>query len=164
MQPPALTTACERTDDEPDEELTANLHRLRGDCCWVSGDRQRAATWYGRAILHAYLFHTVGGPPDEYTLQFYVDIRAGVISRLFEVRDGGDLDEAVNWRSRSRDWCGQRSARTAPDWEKLRALLADARKPLPWRRSCALGPGSNRTGPGRLRLSAGVPAPVHDLD
>jgi hypothetical protein len=71
--------------DQPDEELAANLHRLRGDVCWSHGDTARAATWYRRAVLHAYLFHAVGGPPDEYTLQFYVDIRARALNRLLEL-------------------------------------------------------------------------------
>ena len=83
--------------EEPDEELTANLHRLRGDVCWAHGDHRRAAAWYRRAVLHAYLFHNIGGPPDEYTLQFYVDIRARALNRLVDLWDNGRRAEALEW-------------------------------------------------------------------
>ncbi|MGH3831329.1 MAG: hypothetical protein ACRDRS_12935 [Pseudonocardiaceae bacterium] len=83
-----------KVGDETDEELISNLHWLRGDCCWESGEQARSATWYGRAVVHAYLFHLVGGPPDDYTLQFYVDIRARALNRLFEVWEK-DRDAAV---------------------------------------------------------------------
>lgn len=114
--------------DEPDEELTANLHRLRGDVCWRGGDVVRAATWYRRAVLHAYLFHVVGGPPDEYTLQFYVDVRARALNRLLELWTGGRQDEALD--------CAEALARVraetsfdegAASRAELEARLADGR-------------------------------------
>jgi hypothetical protein len=83
-----------------DDELIANLHRLRGDCAWARGDHLRAAQWYGRAVLHAYLFHFAGedprdAAPDLYTLQFYVDIRARALSRLGALWGAGAHDAAV---------------------------------------------------------------------
>jgi hypothetical protein len=78
-----------------DDELVSNLHRVRADCCWATGNRRRAATWYGKAVLHAYLFHLAGPAADEYTLQFYVDIRARALSRLFELVATKQRDEAL---------------------------------------------------------------------
>lgn len=66
----------------PDEELAANLHRLRGDCAWHHGDRVGAMREYAWAALRAYLFHGVGGPPDAYTMQFYFEVRGRVMARL----------------------------------------------------------------------------------
>jgi hypothetical protein len=85
----------------PDEELTANLHRVRGDVCWNAGQHLRAASWYRRSVLHAYLFHGTSAPqnkpvrPDEYTLQFYVDIRARALSKLLKLVEAGDIDTAL---------------------------------------------------------------------
>ncbi|WP_134110019.1 hypothetical protein [Kribbella pratensis] len=76
----------------PDDELISNLHRVRADYCWTIGDYPRAAASYGKAVLHAYLFHLAGPAPDEYTLQFYVDVRARALSRLF----GLDPDQRPN--------------------------------------------------------------------
>jgi hypothetical protein len=70
-------------ESEPDDELVSNLHRVRADYCWTVGDYPGAAVSYGKAVLHAYLFHLAGPAPDEYTLQFYVDVRARALSRLF---------------------------------------------------------------------------------
>ncbi|MET0902515.1 MAG: hypothetical protein ABWZ52_04675 [Acidimicrobiales bacterium] len=83
--------------EEPDHELAANLHRLRGDVCWDLADHRRASMWYRRAVLHAYLFHLSGGPPDEYTLQFYVDIRARAITRLLDLRKDGKDEDALQF-------------------------------------------------------------------
>lgn len=86
-------------DETPDDELIANLHRLRGDLCWSLGLHARAATWYRRAVLHAYLFHgTVDEDgliaPDEYTLQFYVDIRARALNRILALMEEKRLVDA----------------------------------------------------------------------
>lgn len=121
----------EEIDDEPDEELMSNLHRLRADCCWASGEQTRAAMWYGRAVLHAYRFHEIGGPPDDYTLQFYVDIRARALSRLFYVWRLGDQDAAVALATemiRAFPVVYGRESGLTP--AKLRQLLADG-KPVP---------------------------------
>lgn len=122
--------AEKQVKEEVDQEVVSNLHRLRGDCCWASDDKVRSATWYGRAVLHAYLFHLVGGPPDDYTLQFYVDIRARALSRLFHVWRG-DQDTAVALATEMAQTFpampGQGPGR-APD--QLRRLLADG-KPVP---------------------------------
>jgi hypothetical protein len=100
VQPPATSDGAgdegdAETDGGPDEELTANLHRLRGDLCWQAGEHLRAAGWYRRAVLHAYLFHNAGDHPDEYTLQFYVDIRARALNRLLSLVADGDHDGAL---------------------------------------------------------------------
>ena len=79
-----------------DDELASNLHRLRADCSWIDGDRHRAATWYGRAVLHAYLFHLAGPAPDEYTKQFYVDILARAVNRLSSMAGAEHRAEAIN--------------------------------------------------------------------
>jgi hypothetical protein len=71
-------------DKEPDEEIIANLHRLWADLAWDEGRPDDAALEYGAAVLHAYLFHAVGGPPDDYTMQFYFDIRGRALERLLD--------------------------------------------------------------------------------
>ena len=121
----------EEIDDEPDEELMSNLHRLRADCCWASGEQMRSAMWYGRAVLHAYRFHDIGGPPDDYTLQFYVDIRARALSRLFYVWRQGDQDAAVALATEmAQAFPMVYGKKPGPTPTKLRQLLAEA-KPVP---------------------------------
>lgn len=83
-------------DGEPDHELIANLHRLRGDLCWRDGDPRRAATWYRRALLHAYFANASGPFADEYTLQFHVEIKARVLTRIGELLERGDEAAAVD--------------------------------------------------------------------
>ncbi|WP_028660076.1 hypothetical protein [Nocardioides insulae] len=91
--------------DDPDEELIANLHRLRADQRFLAGQLDAAATSYGRAVLHAYLSHRSGprpgdpqsGSPDEYTLQFYVDIRARALRRVSEVNESRGEERATEW-------------------------------------------------------------------
>ncbi len=80
---------------EPDHELMSNLHRVRGDIHWLQGRPEQAAVCFGRAVLHSYLFHLTGGPPDEYTLQFYVDIRARALELLDSIWTQGREDDAV---------------------------------------------------------------------
>ena len=83
-------------DDDLDEELLANLHRLRGDCLWTDGQRQEAMREYASAVMHAYLFHRAGGPPDDYTMQFYFEIRGRALERLLALRDLGDRAALVD--------------------------------------------------------------------
>jgi hypothetical protein len=84
-------------EDAPDEELSANIHRLRGDCAWFSGDLAAAAREYGLAVLHSYLFHRVGGPPDDYTMQFYFEVRGRAIERVLQLWRSGRTAEAVQF-------------------------------------------------------------------
>ncbi|MGW6128549.1 pentapeptide repeat-containing protein [Cellulomonas sp. NPDC055163] len=67
---------------EPDHELMSHLHRLRADMLRARGDVHAAAWSYQRAVMHAYLYHNVGGPPDPYTRQLYVDVRARALRFL----------------------------------------------------------------------------------
>lgn len=96
------------SDDEIDEELTANLHRLQGDLLWAEGESYKAAAAYGRAVLHAYLFNFVNGLPDEYTMQFYIDIRARALNRLYELRGRRPTTETVACALRMSSAMGQR--------------------------------------------------------
>lgn len=64
---------------ESDHELMSNLHRLRADMDRHDGRSHEAAVWFGRAVRHAYLAQVDGKAPDEYTMQFYIDIRAQAI-------------------------------------------------------------------------------------
>ncbi|WP_157465665.1 hypothetical protein [Cellulomonas sp. Leaf395] len=77
---PTAPPSGETDWSEVEHELSSNLHRLRGDIHRALGRLTEAAQSYGRAVLHAYLFHIIGGPPDEYTLQFHVDAKAWAIS------------------------------------------------------------------------------------
>jgi hypothetical protein len=74
-----------RFRDRADEELAANLHRLMGDLFFELHDWDSASRAYGRSVLHAYLFNLVNGNPDEYTMQFYIDVRGVAVRRLFEL-------------------------------------------------------------------------------
>jgi hypothetical protein len=62
------------TADDWDHELLANLHRIRADAAWRTGDLAEAAAGYGRAVADAYWFQRIPHPPDEYTQQFYDEI------------------------------------------------------------------------------------------
>ncbi|WP_404386494.1 tetratricopeptide repeat protein [Knoellia locipacati] len=77
-------------EDDVDDELVANLHRLRGDCLWSTGDHEAALRECASAVLHAYLFHHAGESPDDYTMQFYFEIRGRALERLLALRDSGD--------------------------------------------------------------------------
>ena len=80
---------------EPDEELIANLHRLRADCAWARHEWREAIYESGRAVLHAYLFHRIGGPPDDYTMQYYYEQQGRALDRLMAIaRD--DTDAALD--------------------------------------------------------------------
>lgn len=125
---------AEGGSSDEDEELASNLHRLRADCAWPA-DRTRAAEWYGRAALHAYLFHFTGGPefgaPDFYTLQFYVDIRARAIRRLYELVEAGEVDAAVGCAVRMSTVVMSALGRApAADDPQLRGLVVDPKEAL----------------------------------
>lgn len=81
--------------DELDDEIIANLHRLRADCYWKLGHYDRAARLYGRAVVHAYRFHNTGGPPDECTVQFYVEMRGRAITRVIDLWQADSREKAV---------------------------------------------------------------------
>jgi hypothetical protein len=116
----------------PEEENAANLHRLRGDACSLQGDHLRAATWYRRAVLHAYLFHDAGDRPDEYTLQFYVDIRARALNRLVELVAKGDLDGALACAVELGNvQTDTDTGAAAPDPDELARQLSGAIEPVP---------------------------------
>lgn len=78
-----------RVLDKWDFELLANLHRARADAYWAAGDLPSAGAEYGRAVDHAYWFQGDPHPPDEYTQQFYVEIRGRAVDRIAALRDQG---------------------------------------------------------------------------
>ncbi|MDD9207196.1 hypothetical protein PU560_12075 [Georgenia sp. 10Sc9-8] len=83
-------------DDEPDHELMSHLHRMRADLLAMDGDIEAAAESYGRSVFHAFLFHLVGGAPDEYTMQFYVDVQARAVRFVSRLWSSGERRDAVN--------------------------------------------------------------------
>ncbi|GAB3965235.1 hypothetical protein [Plantactinospora veratri] len=100
----ALRLAREMADGpegEVDSELLANLHRCLGDLCWP-GDPVTAATEYGLAVRHAFLFqrtdnaldHSVNAP-DEYTQRFYQEISDRATGRARESADRTDREEII---------------------------------------------------------------------
>jgi hypothetical protein len=114
-------------DDDPDHELMSNLHRLRAEVLTLTSDRVRAAESYRRAVLHAYVFHVVGGPPDEYTLQLYVDVRARALRFMLACWTAGvrgpDLDRlAAGLRVGPSGTGGD----GAPAGDALESLVVDA--------------------------------------
>jgi hypothetical protein len=86
-----------------DDELVANTHRLRGDCQWLLGDPLSAARCYARAVLHAYRFHNTGGPPDEYTHQFYVEMRGRAITPAIYLWRNDRRQEAIQFAEELRN-------------------------------------------------------------
>ncbi|MET4640008.1 hypothetical protein [Mycetocola sp. 2940] len=83
--------------NSPDEELIANIHRLRADCAWLSDDISDAAREYSLAVVHSYLFHRIGGPPDDYTMQFYFEVRGRAIEKMLQLWRGGRITEALRF-------------------------------------------------------------------
>jgi hypothetical protein len=55
----------------PEEELHANVQRVRADTYASLGDPATAVDRYGQAVRHASAFHRTGTVPDEYTRAFY---------------------------------------------------------------------------------------------
>jgi len=93
----------------------------------LTSDRVRAAESYRRAVLHAYVFHVVGGPPDEYTLQLYVDVRARALRFMLACWTAGvrgpDLDRlAAGLRVGPSGTGGD----GAPAGDALESLVVDA--------------------------------------
>ncbi|WP_258725611.1 pentapeptide repeat-containing protein [Cellulomonas sp. NS3] len=81
-QPDRPTGGASADPPDPDHELMSHLHRLRADMLRAQGQVHAAAWSYQRAVVHAYLYHNVGGPPDPYTRQLYVDVRARALRFL----------------------------------------------------------------------------------
>jgi tetratricopeptide (TPR) repeat protein len=82
--------------DEDDQELNANLHRLRADIRWQAGAKADAFDSHGRALLHAYLFQckTPSHRPDAYTLAFYLEHVERVHERLRTLPEA-ELPDAI---------------------------------------------------------------------
>jgi hypothetical protein len=119
-------------DGEPDHELIANLHRLRADLCWRDGDPRRAARWYRRALLHAYFANASGPFADEYTLQFHVEIKARVLTRIGELLEQGDEAAAVDVAVEvaGARWCdAEPDKHRHPDWRDEVVRAIDGRLP-----------------------------------
>ncbi|MDT7765408.1 MAG: hypothetical protein QOC63_4828 [Mycobacterium sp.] len=130
--------------DDPDEELSANLHRLRADLLWSKGRKKETADAYRRAVIHAYLFHEVvkDDLADEYTMQFYIDIRMRAVSRLFELNDQSGAGAAVPFARRM----STISADTRETDGRLEELIRD-HKPLPLAHALfPRGPWANELG------------------
>ncbi|MBH0123706.1 hypothetical protein I0Q12_31240 [Rhodococcus sp. CX] len=118
--------------DEDDEELAANLLLLRADMDWEQHRHDIAADEYGQAVRHAYLFHGVERP-DDYTMQFYIDVRGRALNRLLELAD--HPADALD--------CASRMAGAFPPGEIDRdAVLGamDASSPRPFQLARALFP------------------------
>lgn len=73
-----------------DEELKANLHRLRADMHSAAGERTAALRSHGRAIAHAYLFQNRPHEPDSYTAAFYREM----LDRALPLLRGAVADRA----------------------------------------------------------------------
>ncbi len=80
---------------QSDHELMSNLHRLRADIDRHDGRSHESAVWFGRAVRHAYLAQVDGKAPDEYTMQFYIDIRAQAIDLVRSSWLRGEHEMAV---------------------------------------------------------------------
>ncbi|WP_322750341.1 MULTISPECIES: hypothetical protein [unclassified Frankia] len=88
-----LKRLAAQTDDW-DEELIANLFRVRADVYWASGKTDEAFADYHRAVVHAYRFMGVPHPPDNYNLVFYEEMTIRTVSRLCEIFNRSGVDEA----------------------------------------------------------------------
>ncbi len=91
-----LTRLAAETDDW-DEELIANLFRVRADVHWMSGEIEEAFTDYHRAVVHAYRFMGVPHPPDEYNLVFYEEMTTRMVTCLGEIFNRSGIDEVKRW-------------------------------------------------------------------
>ncbi len=87
--------------ESPDEEVRANLHRVRADVAWAAGDRTAAFAAHGLANLHAFLFHvhTPKGRPDAYTRKFALEQIERAIERLFSAPPGEAAAGAASLRA-----------------------------------------------------------------
>jgi hypothetical protein len=122
----------EESSEQSDDELISNLHRLRAEMKAFENEPIAAARSYGRAVMHAYLFNGAAGsnelgePPDDYTLQFYTDVRARAISYLKHLYKDNNAELAVDcatemWKVA---WQGSPGV-SAPNPDELRELLGD---------------------------------------
>ena len=92
----AAGLAYQAPPDMREQEVIANIHRLRGDCLWNSDDREAAAGEYGAAVMHSYLFQASSSSeaPDEYTMQFYFETRGRALEKFLRAW-GEDEDQGV---------------------------------------------------------------------
>jgi hypothetical protein len=54
-------------------------------------------------VLHAYRFHNTGGPPDEYTHQFYVEMRGRAITPAIYLWRNDRRQEAIQFAEELRN-------------------------------------------------------------
>lgn len=73
-------------DEEWDEELVANLARVRADADWLQGAHIDAFERYAVAVRHAYLFQG-DHLPDGYTQRFYSEIATRSCERLLALHE-----------------------------------------------------------------------------
>jgi len=94
----AAALAYQAPAEMRDQEVIANIHRLRGDCLWSADDREAAAGEYGAAVMHSYLFQASSSSeaPDEYTMQFYFETRGRVLEKLLRAW-ADDEDQGVRF-------------------------------------------------------------------
>ncbi|WP_239335110.1 ATP-binding protein [Frankia sp. CiP3] len=88
-----LAQLAAQTDDW-DEELIANLFRVRADVQWAMGNTDAAFADYYRAVVHAYRFMGVPHPPDAYNLVFYEEMTTRTVTRLCEIFSRSGIEEA----------------------------------------------------------------------
>jgi hypothetical protein len=87
-----------------DEELIANLFRIRADINWQRGDEDAALIDYCRAVGHAYrfLFSPVEAGADQYKILFYEEMTARTTSRLIEIVSWAGVPAGRRWADRAR--------------------------------------------------------------
>lgn len=96
--------SVEAATDEADRELLANLERAKGDECWVRARFDEALKHYGRALCYALAFQLYPskqadgqpwtGTPDDYTQQFYEELRLQCALPLLESVRGPQVDHS----------------------------------------------------------------------
>jgi hypothetical protein len=118
-----------RREDQSDEEVASNIHRVQADILWRRGQVPEAFEEYGRAILHAYLFQNTPHPPDAYTKRFYQEMMERTTERLTELWHRGQHEEALAMARRVSAAVPTEAGR-APDVTGLaEELLEEKRKP-----------------------------------
>jgi hypothetical protein len=96
-----LRSLVEKQDDDWDNELLANLHRVLADAHWAREEITEAFEEYSAAVLHGYLFQ--GQPcPDSYTQRFYREMTTRIAARLRELSGRGRAAEALAFATRLR--------------------------------------------------------------
>jgi|GEM_PF-6173859 hypothetical protein len=81
--------------NEEDEELVANLHRMKADMDRRGGNEAACFAAISRALTHAYLFQNRPHPPDTYTLAFYQEMRERTKTLLEDVWPRPDREAAI---------------------------------------------------------------------